>query len=106
MAIKYERPVDSFVYFTRDGVDIMVEQIDGNGRRWITGELEKPFGRGINLQWKVKNIDDFYNSVLSKEPVCIYLALESKRYLCGDKIEEQRQFIVQDPDGYLFRFCD
>ena len=46
--VKYERVEEEFVYFTLNGVDIMVEGISGMGRRWLTDKMEKPFGRGIN----------------------------------------------------------
>jgi hypothetical protein len=86
MSIKYERPEDRFIYLTKDAVDIMIEQIDGKGRRWITGELTKPFGRGINLQWSISNLDCLYKKVLEKSPESIYLKLESKDYKCGKDI--------------------
>ena len=35
----------------------------------------------------------------------IYLQLESKSYQCGNRVKLQKQFIAQDPIGYLFRFC-
>ena len=38
-------------------------------------------------------------------PDSIFLEMETKSYKCGDQIADQKQFIVQDPDGYLFRFC-
>jgi len=103
--VKYERVEEEFVYFTLNGVDIMVEGINGVGRRWLTDKMEKPFGRGINLQWDVLEIDELYSRVKALVPDSIYLEMESKEYQCADKIAVQRQFIVQDPNGYLFRFC-
>ena len=66
---------------------------------------EKPFGRGINFEWGVAEIDKMYLRVKAAVPDSIYLKMETKSYKCGDKIVVQKQFIVQDPDGYLFRFC-
>ena len=103
--IKYERPIDNFAYFTLNGVDIMVEGVNGPGRRWLTGKMEKPFGRGVNFQWSVSNIKSMYSRVKQKSPSSIYLELETKEYLCGAESSIQKQFVVQDPDGYLFRFC-
>lgn len=104
--IKYERLEETFAYFTLDGVDVMVEQVDGPGRRWITAAMEIPFGRGINLQWDVGNLQELYQRVKSIKPDAIYLDLERKTYVCGERTVEQEQFIVQDPNGYLFRFCE
>jgi len=103
--IKYQRIAEQFIYFTLDGVDIMVEGINGVGRRWLTAKMEKPYGRGINLQWDVTDIDSLYKRVKAVDASAIYLDLEIKQYQCGDSIASQKQFVVQDPDGYLFRFC-
>lgn len=103
--IKYERVDEQFVYFTLDGVDIMVEQLSGNGRKWLVGEMETPFGRGVNFQWDIADINGLYLRVKSQSPLSIYLDMETKSYKCNDRTAVQKQFIVKDPDGYLFRFC-
>ncbi|MCJ8298766.1 MAG: VOC family protein [Pseudomonadales bacterium] len=103
--IKYERIDDQFAYFTLDGVDIMAEGISGKGRRWLTAELKKPYGRGVNFQWDVSKIDELYSRVKSLAADSIYLEMEVKSYQCVNEVAIQKQFIVQDPDGYLFRFC-
>ncbi|MCF7484292.1 VOC family protein [Vibrio sp. J1-1] len=104
-AIKYERPEEEFVYLTLDGVDLMLEGLSSQSRKWITGNPEFPLGRGVNFQWDVDDIERLYCEVCSKSNESIYLALESKSYECGTKYIVQKQFIVQSPDGYLFRFC-
>ncbi|CAM4153256.1 hypothetical protein [Vibrio agarivorans] len=78
----------------------------GDSRKWVTGYLEYPFGRGINFQWDVSDIASLYARVQSKAPDVVYLPLESKSYTVGDSVATQTQFIVQSPDGYLFRFCE
>ncbi|PKH06628.1 VOC family protein [Moritella sp. Urea-trap-13] len=104
-AVKYERPKEEFAYLTLDGVDLMLEGINGNSRKWISDKLEAPLGRGVNFQWDVEDIEALYRNVKSLASDAIYLHLESKSYKCGNHIEVQQQFIVQPPDGYLFRFC-
>ncbi|MGC9458228.1 bleomycin resistance protein [Vibrio genomosp. F10] len=103
--VKYERVEEEFVYFTLNDVDIMAEGINGVGRRWITDKMEKPFGRGVNFQWDVSEIDELYFRVKASVPDSIFLEMETKEYQCADQVAVQKQFIVQDPDGYLFRFC-
>ena len=44
----YGRPEERFAYLECEGAQIMIEQ--PTDRTWITGPLEAPFGRGINLQ--------------------------------------------------------
>ncbi|HHF2878596.1 TPA: bleomycin resistance protein [Vibrio diabolicus] len=104
-AIKYERPEEQFVYLTLDGVDLMLEGLSSQSRKWITGNPEFPLGCGVNFQWDVNDIERLYCEVCSKSNESIYLALESKSYECGNKSVVQKQFIVQSSDGYLFRFC-
>ena len=83
----------------------MAEGINGVGRRWLTEQMEKPFGRGVNFQWEVNEIDVLYSRVKAMVPNSIYLEMETKEYQCANEVAVQKQFIVQDPDGYLFRFC-
>ncbi|MFK7805126.1 MAG: bleomycin resistance protein [Anaerolineae bacterium] len=104
--IQYERPEEQFAYLSLDGVDLMLEGLYGQGRRWLTGEMEKPFGRGINFQWDTLNLEEMVARVKSLSPDSIFLEFEAKSYQVGDKIVIQKQFVVQDPDGYLFRFCE
>lgn len=104
-SVKYERPEEEFACLTLDGVDLMLEGIDSNTRKWVTGKLELPLGRGVNFQWDVGNIDSLYGRVCDKAEAAIYLPMESKSYQCGRVASVQKQFIVQTPDGYLFRFC-
>ncbi|MCF7505071.1 VOC family protein [Vibrio sp. L3-7] len=104
-SVKYERPEEAFAYLTMDGVDVMLEGLSGDSRKWVTGKLEAPFRRGVNFQWDVSNIDALYQRVCIQSKDSIYLTLESKSYPCGERIATQKQFIVQTPDGYLFRFC-
>ena len=80
----------------------MFEEL-GAGRQWLTGELEKPFGRGINFQIETDAIDDLHEKIISNGYE-LFLPLENKWYRQNDKCVGNRQFIVQDPDGYLLRF--
>lgn len=104
-SIKYERQEEKFAYLTLDGVDVMLEGIHGNSRKWVSGQFEAPLGRGVNFQWDVKSIELLYRRVCEKAPDSIFLNLESKTYKCGGVLVTQKQFIAQTPDGYLFRFC-
>lgn len=102
-ALLYDRPDERFVMLQREGAHIMLEEVDGPGRRFNVGKLEKPFGRGINLQIQTKNIDALYKSLQSQEYNFV-IALEEKWYKAGNERLGNRQFVVADPDGYLLRF--
>jgi catechol 2,3-dioxygenase-like lactoylglutathione lyase family enzyme len=102
--MKYERPEETFAYLSLMGADLMFEQVDGPGRRWITGDLQRPFGRGVNLQITVIDVAALYARVVHRASERLYLPLEQKSYVCGSVVSVVRQFVVQDPDGYLLRF--
>ena len=104
-AVLYERAAETFIYLSLDGADLMVEQVDGPGRRWVTGKLEKPFGRGLNLQIAIEDVAGLYARVSREASGCIYVPLEERNYQCGDESILTTQFVVQDPDGYLLRFA-
>lgn len=103
--IKYERKEERFAYFNLGEVEIMAEELGSEGRYWITEKLEKPFGRGVNFSWGVEEIDELYQRIMTLSPESIFMKIENKSYECDGEVIIQRQFIAQDPDGYLFRFC-
>ena len=82
----------------------MLEEVSGVGRKWITAPLEKPFGRGINFQFEANDWSRPLEN-LQEQQWPLYLAPEDKWYRAGDEEVGQRQFLVQDPDGYLLRLC-
>ena len=100
--ICYERPEDKFIFVEKDGNQIMLEQINGN---WNVGKMEYPFGRGINFEMTISDVDAVYERI-EKAGIKLFRKMEVKDYECGDEIVHQKQFLIQDPDGYLLRFVD
>lgn len=98
----FDRPEERFVYLDRQGAQIMLEQ--PTNRAFLLGDLQFPYGRGVNLQIDVDDLEVLYDSVV-KAGGRIELPLEEKWYRVGDDSIGQRQFVVVDPDGYLLRFC-
>ena len=98
--IKYERPKDKFIFLELEENQIMIEEINNN---WNTGTLEYPFGRGINISMSVSNIDEFYKHIKDLG-YKLYLELEVHSYEADGVIYEDKEFLIQDPDGYLLRF--
>ena len=101
--VRYARPDERFAFLERDGAQLMVEQPTDPARTWLAGRLEQPFGRGVNFQIAVKDIADLQAHVLAAG-ARIVVPLEDRWYRVGDTMEGNRQFVVQDPDGYLLRF--
>jgi catechol 2,3-dioxygenase-like lactoylglutathione lyase family enzyme len=99
----YGRENPPFAYLEFEGAQLMLEQIEDEAS-WLTGEMTPPFGRGINLQIETGDLDGLL-ARLAKARVALYREPESAWYRAGDRMVGQRQFLVQDPDGYLLRFC-
>lgn len=98
--IKYERKEDKFCFLQLEGNQIMIEE---NNDNWNTGKLEHPYGRGINLSMAVSNIEKMYE-ILKEKNIKFFLDLEIHEYRIDDKISYDKEFLIQDPDGYLLRF--
>jgi catechol 2,3-dioxygenase-like lactoylglutathione lyase family enzyme len=100
--ILYSRPEERFAYLDREGAEIMIEQ--SVGRAWITAAMEQPYGRGINFMIEASDVDALYAHVQAVGAT-VFLSIEEKWYRRDDTEVGNRQFIVQDPDGYLLRFA-
>ena len=100
--IFYSRIEEKFVYLKRWDIEIMFEEI-WLWRNWITGKLEYPYGRWINFQIEVSDVEQIYKNIQNNN-INLFLALEEKWYQRNTILLWNKQFIVQDPDGYLLRF--
>lgn len=92
----YERVAEKFAFISLNGAQIMIEECNGH---WQTGELEYPYGRGINFQIEVENIESILQN-LNKYKITLFRESMLNNYSGF----VQKEFIVQDPDGYLLRF--
>ena len=99
--ILYKREPEKFVFLEREGSQLMLEEL--NDDSWKTGVMEIPFGRGINFQIRVNDIDQLYK-VSMQNGFKIYKTIYEKWYRVEDRLYGHRQFFIQDPDGYLLRF--
>ena len=100
-SLRYERPEEGFGYLVLGNAHLMLDQID-QGRTWATGTLEAPLGRGINLEIQVAPLDAAWER-LTQAQWPIFVEPEEKWYRAGDVEIGVRQFLIQDPDGYLVR---
>ncbi len=98
--IMYERVENKFVFLKLEDNQIMLEE---NNDNWNTGVMEYPFGRGINISMTVKNIEDMYKKVKEND-IKLFLDLETHEYRINNTISYDKEFLIQDPDGYLLRF--
>ena len=96
--IEYQRT--GFAYLGIGQAQIMLEQAPSD---WPVGPLERPFGRGVNFQIEVEDVDAFA-ARLAAANVELYRELSDKWYDANGIQRGQRELLVQDPDGYLLRF--
>ena len=100
--IVHQRENPSFAYLDLDGAQLMLEEFHEGG--WNVGELEKPFGRGVNLQIEVDDLQKVLDGVRSAN-LSLFRAMKEAWYSISDEKESgQKEFLVRDPDGFLLRF--
>lgn len=101
--VAYARAEERFAYLDLGGAQLMLQEAAGPGRRFRTASLERPFGRGVNLQIEVGDLDSLYRRV-DGAGVHTLWGPEERWYRRSSDTVGQRQFVVADPDGYLLRF--
>lgn len=100
--LEYQREEDKFVFLSLGEIQFMLQELSPNNK-WETGKLEYPFGRGINFQLEVDDVEDIYSS-LKDNGYPIMVDMEENWYRQDNSLLGSKEFLVQDPDGYLFRF--
>ena len=80
----------------------MIYERDGD---WETGVMEPPFGRGAILQVFVKDVRAAA-AVIEAQGMPFYVPLREKWRDWGDRMGGQREFLLQDPDGYLIMVAE
>ena len=101
--ILYDRPEQRFAYLDLEGAELMLEEFSEGPRDWRTGPLENPFGRGMNLQIEVRDVDALH-ARLTAAHWPIFWPMEERWYRKDEREVGNRQFLAQDSDGYLLRF--
>lgn len=101
-SIRFRRDEPAFVYLELGQAQIMLEQI--HDKAWITDDIQKPFGRGINLQIEVEDVRLTAQKVTDCGMPLFRPISESWYAVDQNQKEGQIEFLVQDPDGYLLRF--
>ena len=100
LGFKIEYSREKFAFLSFQGSQIMIEEVNNH---WKTAELTHPFGRGINFQIEIKDIEPLVK-VLKKNRYTLFRNPKDNWYRKGNKLLGCREFLVQDPDGYLLRF--
>lgn len=98
--IEYERPEDKFAFLSLGEAQLMIEEINNN---WNVGDLKYPFGNGINFQIDIEDIEGFVSNVKTQN-VPLFKDIFISSYQCDGICYEEKEVLIQDPDGYLLRF--
>lgn len=111
--IAFERPEERFAvvrlgeaYFMLEEMKEVTKPSDEEfvvDRVWRTGELEYPYGRGLNFLINTSGVEALYDRVVQCQ-YPIKMPLETRFYRVGEIEVGVQQFMVMDPDGFLLRF--
>ena len=112
--VVFRRREERFAYLVHGDAGLMVQEASGPGRRFRTAPLEVPFGRGINFQLAVPDVDAVHERfrlagwelVVGIEERWYRVDVEAPggRWAeAGPTEAGNRQFVAADPDGYLWR---
>lgn len=104
--VNFERPEDRFAYLSFYGSELMIEEATGEECEspWIIQPLDYPRGRGLNLSILCPDADALALQ-LEIAGITLRKLVEEHWYRDNDLLHGQRNFLVQDPDGYLLRFA-
>ena len=102
--LEYARPENKFVFISLGEIQFMLQEI-ANKDKWDIAPLTYPFGNGINFQLEVYNLNEIYNNFKNSN-YKIAFDIEENWYRQDDKLIGNKEFLIQDPDGYLLRFSE
>jgi lactoylglutathione lyase len=106
--VMFERPENRFVYMSFFGVELMIEEDrarEGDSALWVIEPLDYPRGRGLNLSIDCPSVTDLVER-LGRAGIPLRKPVEDNWYRNNDILHGERNFLVQDPDGYLIRFAE
>src|SRR5699024_8213747 len=98
--IVYERPENKFCFIQLENNQIMIEE---NNNNWNVGKMEYPYGNGINISMSVNNVENLYEQLKAKD-IKFFIDFNVNEYRVDNKLFQDKEFLLQDPDGYLLRF--
>lgn len=102
--IEYDRPENKFAFVSLGEIQFMLQEFSDNDK-WNVAKLIYPFGNGINFQLEVDNVDEIYIK-LKDNNYKITFDVEENWYRQDNKLLGNKEFLIQDPDGYLLRFSE
>lgn len=102
-SVRHRRSAPDFAYLECETVQIMIEQLTDDS--WITGDMTTPLGRGVNFQIELSSIAPIHDRLKAAD-YPLFEEMAEEWYETGEMMSGQREFLAQDPDGYLLRFTE
>ena len=102
--IEYDRPENKFAFISLGEIQFMLQEITDN-EKWSISPLSYPFGNGINFQLEVNHVEEIYSNYKNSN-YKIAFDIEENWYRQDNKLLGNKEFLIQDPDGYLLRFSE
>lgn len=102
--IEYERKENKFVFLSLGEIQFMIQEITGDDK-WEVAPLVYPFGNGVNFQLEMEDATAIYNKLKNNNYKIIF-DMEENWYRQDNKLLGNKEFLVQDPDGYLLRISE
>lgn len=104
--VAQRRGCDPHAYLSLQGAQIMIAHwtLDGTWVPWRRQEMNRPYGRGINLQFFVPEVRGLYERVLAAGVKPLVEIYEDEIWKT-DCMDRRRQFLISDPDDYVLRFA-
>lgn len=100
--VEYDRPENNFAFISLGEIQFMLQQVSADDK-WSVAPLAYPFGNGINFQLEVNNLSEIYDN-FKYSGYEISFDIEENWYRQDGKLLGNKEFLIQDPDGYLLRF--
>ncbi len=103
--VAQQRGQDPHAYLSLNGAQLMIAHwaLDGSWEPWHPEPLEPPYGRGVNFQFMVYQVQHVYDRILSRG-IKPFREIYTSEVWKIDCMDTRQQFMVLDPDGYLLRF--
>lgn len=101
--VHYQRSNPNFAFLEREGSQLMIEEYHESG--WNVADITPPLGKGINLQIETKDVT-LLASAIASSGFKLFREIKTSAYETQDGPSTQKEFLVQDPDGYLLRFVE
>lgn len=101
--VRFARKEDKFAYLMFHGSDLMIEGERPDSSPWKVEPLDYPRGRGLNISIACPNANELSEKIV-KAGYELRKPVEDRWYRNKEIYHGERNFLVQDLDGYLLRF--